>query len=100
MLHLNVALLCNTAKDYKGKAAQRCFLSFRRRPAQQIGTPVLSPNDSGSIDPQKDDILKAKRHASGPLCKNQMPKWHITFEKFRNRLGHTEVSAHTDPAKH
>lgn len=41
MLHLNVALLCNTrAKDYEGKAAQRHFLSFLRHPAQQIGTPV------------------------------------------------------------
>lgn len=29
---------------------------------------VLSPNDSGSIDPQKDDILGAKRHASCALC--------------------------------
>lgn len=63
---------------------------------------VLSPNDSGSIDPQKDDILGAKRHASCPLATNQIPICEMAQNlcaKFRNRLGHSEVSAHTAPAK-
>ena len=87
-------------KITKGKLHRDVFCHSDGTLLNKLAHPSFRPMTVGLLTRKRMTSLKQKDMLLALCAKIRCRKWHITFEKFRNRLGHTEVSGHTAPAKH